>query len=793
MLDVVNLERGWSFRRCGDPSPELWVQVDLPHSPFTADLNGRGHWFGVCEYRRTLRLEARSEGARVCLAIGAAMHTAQVFVDGAEVGRHEGGYLPFEVDLSAALKPGAAHELIVRLDNRDNPEVPPGKPWADLDFCWYGGLYRGAELRVYPELHITDPGAAGEVAGGGVFVRTLSASSEEARLLVKVHACNSGRGSRDFQIEVDVLCGTSRVAKSSAAVYFLPGGNAVHVELEVAVPHPQLWSPESPSLYQIQVALRSPDGRTNDRRVVRYGIRRIAFSRLGGFTINGQRRRLRGTNRHQEYPYAGYAVPRTAQYRDARWIKSAGFDYVRLSHYPHSTDFLDACDELGLVVLNCIPGWQYLGGERFKQACFENARQLIRRDRNHASVVAWELSLNETEMDQAFMQQLHAIGHEEYPGDQLFTAGWIDRYDIYLHSRQHGEIHRWRNGDKAMIVAEYGDWEFYAANHGFDQKTGAGVHAAWSNSRHFRGEGERALRQQVWNHLTALNDTLSSPAVLDGQWAMFDYARGYHPLRAACGVMDVFRLPKFSYHFYRSQRDPAEQCAGLEYGPMVFIASHWTVQSDLRVIVFSNCEEVELSLNGASFGRKKPERTALTQFLPHPPFVFDLPQFVSGTLEATGWIGGVLSAHHQVGTPGAPAGLGLLVDTTGLPNDPATSDLLIVQAQIQDQSGQLCVQDESPVAFSLLGQGEILGPSTVVAEAGIAAVILRLPAGATQFVLQAQRTIGSPLLSTAAHWKNGQLLPWTEDRRAVSSKTRDRVVLAGSKSIPAQPVAGSSS
>jgi beta-galactosidase len=211
-------------------------------------------------------------------------------------------------------------------------------------------------------------------------------------------------------------------------------------------------------------------------------------------------------------------------------------------------------------------------------------------------VALWELSLNETPVDEPFMGRLQAIGHEEYPGDQMFTCGWMDRYDVFVHSRQHGQIHRWINGDKALVIAEYGDWEFYATNAGFDQTTDVGVFDRWSNSRQFRGAGERGLRQQVFNHSLALNDTLTSPAVLDGLWVMFDHARGYAPVRAADGVMDIFRLPKFSYHFYRSQRDPQQAGAGWSVGPVAFIASHWTPASDLRVLVFSNCEEVELRL-----------------------------------------------------------------------------------------------------------------------------------------------------------------------------------------------------
>ena len=390
-----------------------------------------------------------------------------------------------------------------------------------------------------------------------------------------------------------------------------------------------------------------------------------------------------------------------------------------------------------------------------KHRSTQHARDLVRRDRNHACVVLWELSLNETPMDDAFMSRLHTIGHEEYPGDQMFTCGWIDRYDVFTHSRQHGEMHRWTNGDKALVIAEYGDWEFYAANHGFDQKTGAGVHATWSNSRQLRAQGERGLRQQVWNHALALNDTLSSPAVLDGQWSVFDYARGYHPLRAATGVMDIFRLPKFSYYFYRSQRAPGENGVGWSGGPMVFIASHWTAASNLRVLVFSNCEEVGLSLNGVSLGLQMPSRAATTQYLPHPPFVFDLPRFEPGRLEAVGLIGGRASASHQVGTPGVAAQIELSIDKALAEVATDEPDLLFAHACWQDEKKQLCIDELGEVNFTVAGDAILIGPVKVRAEAGVASTLLRLPSGAHSFQLTASSS-AVPVRMAQLNWRKDQ-------------------------------------
>jgi beta-galactosidase len=739
MTTFIPLDRTWNFRRL--PAPEAadggWTAVDLPHSPFVADLNGQEHWFGECEYQRTIERPRGAPDGRCALYLGAAMHSAVVLVDGVECGRHTGGYLPFEVDLTATLQDGRPHGLTLRLDNRDNPDVPPGKPYAELDFCWFGGLYRNAELRCYPPVHITDEIAADQIAGGGVFVRTLAASAQRATVRVKTHVANTGAEPQDFRLAVEILQGTAVVTRAVSPIRSVSAAASASGELDLEIDSPRRWQPSDPALYHARVTLLAPDGRSLDTRTVRFGIRRIEFSRSGGFILNGSRVRLRGTNRHQDHPHAGYAVPRAAQLRDARRIKEAGFDYVRLAHYPQSPGFLDACDELGIVVMNCIPGWQFLGGESFRAVCRQNARELIRRDRNHPCVILWELSLNETAMDEAFMAELHAIGHEEYPGDQMFTCGWIDRYDVYTHSRQHGEIHRWQNGDKALVIAECADWEFYASNHGFDQKTRAGIFDAWSTARQFRGDGERGLRQQAANHLIALNDTLSSPAVLEGQWSMFDYPRGYDPVRAACGVMDIFRLPKFSYHFYRSQRDAAEGGAGWSGGAAVFIASHWTAASELAIPVFSNCAEVELRLNGTVIARQRPARTAQTQYLPHPPFMFQLPRFVPGILEAVGYCDGRPCASHRVATPGEAARLTVGLDGLEISAADMEPDLLCAHAELRDARGTLCIGETVQVSFSLSGDAVLLGPLTVAAEAGIASIAVRVPAGSAGFVLHA--------------------------------------------------------
>ncbi len=740
-----NLDTNWLFSR--SDSPVRWEQVYLPHSPFISDLDGQDHWHGICEYKRPIQLDAVVDDARYKLYFGAAMHSARVLVDGDLMGVHTGGYLPFEVDVTASLSDGLEHELRVVLDNRDNEEVPPGKPLGELDFCYYGGLYRQVELRTISGLHVSDPVAADTLASGGVFVRTLAASKLSASLAVGVHVCNESVEDAEFQIAYRIYDPSSLVvAEGRLENLSAEAGAARSAELEVSLERPRLWSIAEPQLHTVEIDV-VVDGVVCDQVREKFGVRRVTVSRSGGLTLNGERIRPRGVNRHQDYPRIGYALSDAAQYRDAKRIKESGFDYVRLSHYPQSPAFLDACDELGILVMNCIPGWQYLGGDSFREACYRNARELIRRDRNHPCIVFWELSLNETAMDDEFMDTLQAIGHEEYPGDQMFVCGWQDHFDVYIHSRQHGQIHNWKNGDKALVIAEYGDWEFYASNEGFDQKTGSGLLAESSNSRAFRGAGEQRLRQQARNHIVALDDTLSSPAVTDGLWSMFDYPRGYHPTRAACGVMDVHRLPKYSYFFYRSQRGPLEGGSNWEGGPMVYIASRWVEDSILDVLVFSNCEQVSLSLNGVNLGVQTASENSSNKHLPSPPFVFSIDAFEPGCLEASGVIGGDVVATHSVSTPEKPESIALTVDDCGVPGPLGRADVLFVHARVLDASGYLCKLSSPVLSFRVSAPAEIVGPVEVGAESGIASVVVRRPAGLKSFQVEAScSSLGSQSL-----------------------------------------------
>ena len=653
------------------------------------------------------------------------MSVARVYLEGSLLVEHKGGFLPFTVDLTGRLQEGAPNELLVHLDNRDHPLIGP-KPLEQLDFNMYGGLYREVRLFVRDSLHITDEMLADRVAGGGIFVTFPSVSGNRAEIGIRTHVANTGPQRRRFTVRHELRDGDTVVATTTSETLQLsPQSDLEHASL-LAVARPRLWSPRSPNLYELETVVEGDAGIV-DRRRTPVGIRRIEIT-AEGFGINGQQMFLRGVNRHQEYPYIGYALSPNADYRDAKLIKEAGFDYVRLSHYPHSRHFMRAADELGLVVLNAILGWQYYNPDpAFSDHVVQTCRDLIRRDRNHPSVIAWECSLNESPMPTELIARLHEAVHEEHPGDQAYSAGWVpEGYDIYLQARQHRLPHPDEPiPAKPYIVSEYGDWEYYAQNAGFNQDDWEDLEEEHRTSRQLLAHGERRLLQQATNVQEAHNDNLSTPAFADGYWVMFDYNRGYADDLEASGLMSIERLTKPAYHFLRSQRDAAESSTLYSAGPIVYIANEWRPNSPRAVRVFSNGAEVELFLNGDSVGRQAPDRDRISERLRHPPFTFTTGPFQPGVLEAIAFDrDGAAIARTRRSTPGRVRGIETVLATHGV--QPTLDDVIFVHARLMDESGETVPATGRRVRFDVGSGLTIIGPEESSTENGLAATLVKV-------------------------------------------------------------------
>ncbi|MCL5245357.1 DUF4982 domain-containing protein [Cellulophaga sp. 20_2_10] len=696
-----------------------WQSVQLPHTANIEPLIVNNQWQGICWYRRTIAISNDDANKKVFFELEAAMNFSKIWVNGKLVSEHHGGYLPIALDLSDYIKAGE-NSIAIRLDNTDN-EITGPKPLKRLDFNMYGGLYRNAKLSVKENVYISNAVLANKVAGGGIFITYPKVNTSSSLVNIKTNVANDSNEEQSITVVQSILKNGKVVKENTSDKITVAATKSTDHIVQLAIDSPDLWSPDNPNLYELETKIQVK-GKTVDVQKTKFGIRVFEFIE-NQLYVNGEKTFLRGVNRHQEYPFIGYALSNNAQYRDAKKIKDAGFNYIRLSHYPQSPAFLDACDELGLVVIDAIMGWQYYNDtDAFREYCYRSASELIRRDRNRPSVLAWEVSLNETKMPIFFMEELNKIVHAEYPGDNVYSCGWMDDvYDIYLQARQHRIMHPHALKDKPYSVSEYGDWEYYSNNAGLNQHKLPKDIRLEKSSRQLRADGEVRLLQQAYNLQESHNDNLTTPAYSDSYWVMYDYNRGYHNDIEASGIMDIFRLPKFGYYFYQSQQSFHQK-------KVLKIATYWNNNSPTDVKVFSNVDEVKLFLNDELIATQKPDQDRISTKLTHPPFTFKLGSFSAGTLMAKGFVNGEQVAEDTVKTPEKATKLKIWVDESTRPAEANVNDVLFVYIAAVDANGTV-IPDFNGAIDITVGNGlEVLNVEAITAEAGIATAVVKVGA-----------------------------------------------------------------
>ena len=726
----VNFNKDWRFTKLANitDSDEAfsksnfdaakWEAVSLPHTTNIEPQTVNDQWQGIAWYRKSFDVPVNPSTKKVFLDLEAAMNFSKIWINGTLVSEHHGGYLPVKVDITNYVEKGN-NVIAIRLDNTDNDITGP-KPLKRLDFNMYGGLYRNAWLHFSEKVYISDAVLAKKVAGGGIFVTYPKVTNEVSEVAVKTHIINEEKAEKQIKIIQSIFYDGNLVKENSSTKRIAPESDVEIKEL-FTINNAKLWSPKKPNLYQLETKVFIGENEI-DSETTNFGIRVFTFDNNQQLYINGEKTFLRGVNRHQEYPFIGYALSDNAQYRDAKKIKEAGFNYIRLSHYPQSPAFLDACDELGIVVVDAIMGWQYYNDtDAFREYCYRSATELIRRDRNRPSVLAWEVSLNETKaMTVPFMEELNRITHAEYPGENVYSCGWMDDvYDIYFQARQHRILHPHELKDKPYSVSEYGDWEYHSKNAGLNQDKLPNALRAELSSRQARANGEKRLLNMAYNLQESHNENMQTVAYSDSYWVMYDYNRGYHDDIEYSGVMDLFRLPKFGYYFYQSQKDVSE-------GNVLEIATYWNEKSPLDVKVFSNADEVQLFLNAELIATQKPDQNKNTDKLNHPPFTFKIPSFEAGTLKAIGFINGKQVSEDIVKTPKKPTKLKIWIDESGKKPIVGVNDVVFCYIAAVDENGTINTDYSEEVTVTLKGDAEIMNPDVIKAEAGIATALIKI-------------------------------------------------------------------
>lgn len=723
----------WNVKR-GDTLHGVWSKTNLPHTTQIEPLIVNNQWQGITWYKKTFNISSNEKLRKHFIYFEGVMQEATVWCNGQLITHHLGGFLPFTADISSNITIGE-NQLVVKVINTDNNQIPPGKNIKDLDFNLYGGIYRNVHHITTNPIYITDAVKVNKKNSGGLLVNFDQINTSLAKGSIKVHLQNDSEKDTNVSLEISFEDSDHiKTVKISEVKKIEAFSDTTFIE-QFDLKSPKLWSPENPNLYKCTVRVLQ-SGRLIDQLTINTGVRSIVLNEKG-FFLNGKKRFINGTNRHQEYPYVGYAISDQANYRDAFKIKEAGFDFVRLSHYPHSESFMEACNELGLMTMNCIPGWQYFEEGAFVQNSFKDIRDLIHRDRNHPSVIFWENSLNESGMTPQYMEQANAIVREELPYKDIYTAGWIDHesYDLYIPARQHGTYpNYWNNysaNGRKVFIAEYGDWEYYAQNAGFNQKSFANLKQEERTSRQLRGVGEKGLLQQATNFQEAFNSNLIGKNTIGhANWLMFDYNRGYSDDLESSGISDIFRIPKYSYYFYKSQKSPYNTVTtSNDY--MLYIATEWNEVSPPQITIFSNVAKVSLFVDGVLVSTQKPTiDIGYSENLKHPPFQFEVTNSLIGTsLKAIGYdSNGTEVVSKTLLKPKRASKIELSVDISGKEIADIGDDILFIYAKIIDENGTVITKSDELITFSIEDKAtnaKLIGKNPIKLEAGIATILLK--------------------------------------------------------------------
>ena len=509
----------------------------------------------ISGYRRKLMIPADAKGKRVFLQFDACAHIATLYVNRKEVMTHEGGYTAFRAEITDFVKPGNECEIALRLDSTENGSIPPFG--FVIDYLTYGGIYRDVYLDIREKDYIED-----------LYITTPETDTVNLKITID--------GNKKLKKKVKIKDQDNNVIKELSSE---------KNELAFKVDRAKPWSIDKPNLYECEVKLSN-----GDKKTVRFGFRTIRYE-TNGFYLNDEKVFIRGLDRHQCFPYIGYAATDSLQKEDARILKEElCCNAVRTSHYPQAQSFIDACDELGLLVFTEIPGWQHIGNKAWKQVACKHAEEMVLQYRNHPSIVLWGVRINESQDDDEFYTETNRIAHELDPSRPTSGVRYITKSslidDVYAfndfsHTGNNPGVRKKKDVtpdmNKPLIISE-------ANGHMFPTK----AFDKWSLRQ------EHALR-----HARVMNDAMADGEHIGVfQWCMFDYAthKDFGSGDRICyhGVMDAFRNPKLAASVYAMQGDKQTV---LEVGSPMDIGDYPAGNID-KIFVFSNADSVKLYKNG---------------------------------------------------------------------------------------------------------------------------------------------------------------------------------------------------
>ena len=762
--EVYNMNIGWKFHKGSLPDEvwgkdydeSSWESVSLPHGLelLPEEASGCINYQGESWYRKRFPLDVSLRGKKIFLHFEGIMGKSRIWLNEKLIERHYDGYSPVVIDATDMLSFDEDNILVVCTDNSDDPSFLPGKPQQALDFTYFGGIYRDCFLIAHNSVYITDANYENEIAGGGVLIHYPTVSEQYAEVGVKVHLRNEEQSSFEGDLHL-VLCNCAGKEVASMKVpVSLSAGNAKYIHDSLKVDAPGLWYPDHPVLHELEIYLTDKSGKTIDGMIQKVGIRKIEYKGEQGLFLNGRvyEDKLIGVNRHQDFAVIGNALPNSLHWRDAKKLRDAGVRVVRCAHYPHDPAFLDACDYFGMLVILPIAGWQFWNQEPvFEERIYTHIRQLVRRDRNHASVFIWDPVLNETRFPKEYAQNAKELVDEEYAYEQALSAcdPGAQGSEFYPVIFTHPVSASGGSKETEYTVGKINRSRMYFTREFGDNVDDWNSHN--SNSRVHRSWGEEPMLQQAVHYAcpdysyTCLESLYASDKSHVGGtlWHAFDHQRGYHPQPFYGGIMDAFRQPKTSYYMFMAQRPAVRnECLPAETGPMVYIANEMTPFSPSDVTVYSNCEEVRLTIYGG--GKQSVyKRSSVDKKMPSPIILFKnayhfmelkalsrAGKQADVYLLAEGLIGGKVVATCKRSPARRPVALRLRIDNDSLALRADGSDIVSVIAEVVDKDGTVKRLNNSSVKFTVSGEAELIGDCTIgrnpiVTQWGTAVVLVR--------------------------------------------------------------------
>ena len=588
--------------------PENTLQpVRLPHTcketPF--------HYFDeslyqmVSGYRRHLLIPKDWQGKRILLTFEGAAHDSTVFCNGKKVGEHHCGYTAFTVDLTDNVLYGQDNLLCVRLDSKENLNVPPFG--YVIDYMTYGGIYRDVRLEVKEKVSLSD-----------IFVHTaidFRSSPVTAQITSEITLTESDENVTIRQYYMPKSTATAQESWRLLCEQTVSADVSCDKEfsLTATITAPLLWDTEEANLYILKTQLYQ-DNTLLDETETTFGIREAVFKK-DGFYLNGRKLRIRGLNRHQSFPYVGYAMPKSMQRLDADLLKKElGLNAVRTSHYPQSHYFLERCDELGLLVFTEFPGWQHIGDDSWKAQAVANAEDMIRQYRNHPSIILWGIRINESPDDDAFYEKTNAVAHKLDPSRPTGGVRAMKKshlledvytYNDFLHDGEMPGCDPKKkvtsDMEKPYLISEYN-------GHMYPTK-------AFDNEER---RSEHAIR-----HANVLDAVAGQPDIAGSfGWCMFDYNthKDFGSGDRICyhGVMDMFRNPKLAANIYACEQ---EQTPVLEITSSMDIGEHPGCNRG-NIYILSNADSVKMYKNDRFIKEYLPGMSPY-KHLKHGPILID--------------------------------------------------------------------------------------------------------------------------------------------------------------------------